>query len=115
MSRIAPPAEKILAVAAIYERLIDELHLVPPGVVPDDHKPGELYLSKSAETKIEYWVPPTVMAALIDASVRIAMSTDTRDMGILMPREMAQRKAMDNLTPSDPDPFTPHVDVESTP
>jgi hypothetical protein len=59
-STAALPSEKILATAGIYRALMDELHVPEVGV------PGE------------------VIAALIDASVFIAMGTDTTDMGILI-------------------------------
>jgi hypothetical protein len=59
VSRVAAPSEKIVAVAGIYRALIDEL--------PDDLHTGD----------------PIVQASLLDAGVRIAMATDTRDMGIL--------------------------------
>lgn len=53
------PSEKIMAVAGIYKALSDEL--------PD---------------RVAFF-DPQVQAAIIDAAVRIAMSTDTKDMGIL--------------------------------
>lgn len=80
MSRIAPPAEKILAVASIYEAL---------------------------KTELEFPAPTApVIVALIDASVRIAMATDTRDMGLL---------GIDKVGKTDVDPLAVHVDVEGTP
>jgi hypothetical protein len=59
VSRIAPPAEKVLAVANIFIALTTEL-----------------------EPRIDE-ADPRVQVALIDAATRIAMATDTRDMGIL--------------------------------
>lgn len=55
--------EKIAAVAGIYQALLTELPI--SSVIPD----------------------PEVVAALIDASVKIAMGTDTRDMGLLAPAQ----------------------------
>ena len=72
MSRIALPAEKIMAVGAIYHRVIEEIPEVK-------HLLDE----------------PNVQVALIDAAVRIAMNTDTRDMGILAPGDNPKR--LDNL------------------
>ena len=74
MSRIAPPAEKILAVASIYSALIEEL----PPVNTED---------------------PRVQVALIDAATRLAMYTDTRDMGLLARRRAGARVREDD--PSD--------------
>ena len=56
-----------MAVAGIYQALLTELPI--SSVIPD----------------------PEVVAALIDASVRIAMATDTRDMGLLAPEEVQKR------------------------
>ena len=77
MSRVATPAEKIMAVAATHRQLMDEMPVLSAMV-------GE----------------PNVQVALIDAAVRIAMSTDTRDLGILHPddpvlRTPDQAKPMD--------------------
>jgi hypothetical protein len=58
MSRVARPAEKVLATASIYRALVIELGF--------DEFPGS-----------------AVVASLIEASVRIAMGTDTRDLGIM--------------------------------
>ena len=85
MSRITPPAEKILAVAAIYNALKDEFE------------------DSLLEGFIEH---PGIVIALIDTATRIAMSTDTRDMGLLGPDKVAK---------TDVDPLAVHVDVEGTP
>lgn len=70
MSRIAPPAEKVLAISSVYAALWEELHL------------GE----GAADS-------PVIIAALIDAATRVAMATDTRDMGILGQAPQLQGRA----------------------
>lgn len=60
MSRVALPSEKVLAVAGIYKALWTELWTDP-----------------MAE------IDPRVQVAMLDAATRIAMGTDTRDMGLL--------------------------------
>jgi len=63
MSRVAAPSEKVMATVGIYAALSTELGF-------DD--PSE-----------------TMVIALLNASVTIAMATDTKDMGIMVPsREM---------------------------
>lgn len=59
MSRIAPLAEKVLATEAAFTSLVNEI-----------------------DSRIDR-NDARVQAALIEAAVRIAMGTDTRDMGIL--------------------------------
>jgi hypothetical protein len=83
------PSEKVLAVAAIYRSLVEELDLVPD--IPVTPGPPGLYTRKSSEMEITSVIDPRVMAALIDASVFIAMGTDTQDLGIMIkpPREDA--------------------------
>jgi hypothetical protein len=83
VSRIAPTAEKIMAVAATYKALIDELDLIPPITYEPRGTPGVAYTATKGEMKVEFLIPPVVMASLIDAATRIAMGTDTRDLGIL--------------------------------
>jgi hypothetical protein len=73
MSRVAHPSEKVLAVAAIYGSLIDELHLIPPGLPMAEVREGVVFPT----------IPPVVTAALIEAATRLAMSTDTRSVGIM--------------------------------
>lgn len=114
MSRIAPPAEKITAVGSIYRALIDELQLVPPEWLQPSSTGGALIPVKGEPMKITSIFPPQVQAALIDAAVRIAMSTDTRDMGILgmappprtiprRPEDYAGAVELDGFDPEDPD------------
>lgn len=63
MARSTPtPSEKVLAIADIFRALCDEL--------PD---------------RVAFF-DPNVQAAIIDASVSIALSTDTSDMGIMSSR-----------------------------
>jgi hypothetical protein len=111
MSRIAPPAEKIMATVGICKALITELGLDPEPVViaqttepvtPEQWraamKSGELKVIPTGQPEITWRIPPVVMAALIDAATRIAMATDTRDMGIMgMPGVV--------IGPLDHDPF----------
>ena len=59
MSRIAQPSEKVLAVAKTFLALKQELH-------------NQIALGD-----------PGVQATLLDVAARIAMGTDTRDLGVL--------------------------------
>ncbi len=72
MSRVAVPAEKIIAVTGTYRALVTEL--------------GD---SINPETS-------TVQAALIHAATEIAMRTDTKDMGLLAGPITARRERMPN-------------------
>lgn len=65
MSRIATPSEKIMAVAGTYKALGGELgwHRTPNGFTDAERTAMNI--------------------ALLDAATRIALSTDTRDMGLL--------------------------------
>jgi hypothetical protein len=58
------PSEKVMAAAGIYKALAEELDI-------------PLLPAISLHSNVQ--------AALIDAAVRIAMATDTRDMGIMGP------------------------------
>lgn len=69
MSRVAPTSEKVLAVAKTFFALKQELH-------------GQIAIAD-----------PTVQATLLDVAGRIAMATDTRDLGILGAPSLAQRVA----------------------
>lgn len=60
MSRIASPAEKTLAIAAIYRGLMAEL---------------ESHMDPS---------DPFVQAQMLESATRIGMATDTRDMGVML-------------------------------
>jgi len=78
VSRIAQPAEKVLAVVSIYHALWTEL----------DSAPIDRMDSR-------------VQTTMLDIAGRIAMSTDTRDLGLMARRN---RNAIDR---PDPDPLTP--------
>lgn len=88
MSRIATPSEKVLAVAGIVKALTTELGLNPDPVMvmmtARDIGKDELRVVHDSKPEITWLIPPPVMAALIDAATRIAMGTDTRDMGIML-------------------------------
>jgi hypothetical protein len=77
MSRVAPPHEKVLAIGRTFTAIRGELE----GYVQDND--------------------PRVQAALIDAATRVAMATDTRDIGILgtneAPLNQAPIPAMDAI------------------
>jgi sulfur carrier protein ThiS len=96
MSRISHPSEKVLAIGRITKELIRELGLNPEPVViaqttepvtPEQWraamKSGELKVIPTGKPEISWVIPPEVMASLIDAATRIAMGTDTRDLGIM--------------------------------
>jgi hypothetical protein len=94
MSRIAPPSEKIDATVKIIKELINGLGLDPDPVfvaqsaVPINEEEWRkatepLRLVPNGQPEITWRIPPVVMAAVIEAGSRIAMATDTRDMGIL--------------------------------
>ena len=76
MSRIATPAEKVSAVAGIYFSLWEE-------IVGDPMTPG---------------IDKAFNATLLDIAGRIAMGTDTRDLGL-----MARRERMKAWTAKRPD------------
>jgi len=88
MSRIAHPSEKVLAVAGIVKALTTELGLDPTPVMvamtARDVGKDELRLAYDSAPEITWLIPPVVMASLIDAATRIAMGTDTRDMGVML-------------------------------
>ena len=67
----------------IYQSLVSELDLVPTMPNVYGPVPGVVYTKKDEPMRIESLIHPHVMAALIDAATRIAMATDTRDMGIM--------------------------------
>ena len=78
MSRIAQPAEKVMAVASIYRALWTELDAMPIDRMDS-----------------------RVQTTMLDIAGRIAMSTDTRDMGIMAPRASSDPPNPDPLMPCD--------------
>lgn len=87
MSRIATPAEKVSAVAAIYFSLWEE-------VIGDPMTPG---------------INPSFNTMLLDVAGRIAMGTDTRDLGLMARRERmkAWTAKQPDWVPPNPDPLMP--------
>jgi hypothetical protein len=89
VSRVSVPAEKVLAIKSIYGSLIEELGLDPEPVViaitarEVSKKDEPLRLTTSGPPEVTWRIDPVVMAALIDAATRVAMGTDTRDLGIM--------------------------------
>ena len=87
MTARRPISEKVLAVAGIVKSLVTELGLNPDPVLvmmtARDVGKDELRLIHDSKPEIEWLIPPVVMASLIDAATRIAMGTDTRDMGLM--------------------------------
>jgi hypothetical protein len=89
VSRVAQPAEKVLAIGSVMRALVDELGLDPEPIViaitarEVSKKDMPLQLKADGPPEVTWRIPPVVMAALIDAATRVAMGTDTRDLGIL--------------------------------
>ena len=85
MSRIAPPSEKIMAVASIYKALSGE---IGDWIVLDD---------------------PRLQVQMLATATTIAMGTDTRDMGIIGMPPLTDEAEAALLKARTPDPGDHHV------
>lgn len=86
MSRIAPPAEKVLAIGSIFRALAEELKVpIESLVMVKSDEPPQTFPGATEWLRGATVIPPNphIIAMLIDCATRVAMATDTRDLGIL--------------------------------